>query len=719
MKKKNMQTLGICTAISLLLSVFIIPISIADSSEDVDFSIKVWNPRIGELGGWDQTANLDVGEIARFNITLTYSGNLSLIDIHIKNTIPITLAIDLSSIHINFNEQPEPNIINNTIYWNFTSAIWQQHPALYIEYNATILYSAEAHNQAQLSAYEGGEQTPVNMDSEATVIISPFVFEKLVMNKQGQWTTGITAIYGDFIRFKLALTYYAHYNLTDINFVDELPEFLNYSDSSSENIEVSANKKTIWFNFTDILQFEDSITVEFNATITEPGPIIGVNLATANVTHKLSEIVNITYEKNAHTDVSIILNSPPLEPDQPIGTGNGLVGENYQYLIRATDPDDDDVFYRVNWSDGNMTEWLGPYPSGQRVTVDHTWMSQDTFLVFVQAKDVRGDTGPWTDDPWHYKTVVISGEFPQNDPPAKPITPIGNSTGLTGQAIKFTTRTTDPDGDLLKYGWDWTNDGLVDQWVPGEGENLIPSGENCSIFITFNVPGRYYIKVKANDSYRESIWSNAKQINITGNFPPKVPVIRSGPSYGSVNDTYTFTANTTDPDGDNISYDFSWGDGTFSGWTGLILSGATAAATHKWTSPGTYSVKVKAKDEHGLENGTWSAVKTITINGSGKISIMSISGLLGVNVVIQNDANQDLTGVNWTIKIKGQRTSSRINSTKTGTVSIDADGETTAKAMVFGLGKIKITATARYANEDGVQRTANAFLLGFLVINVN
>jgi len=62
---------------------------------------------------------------------------------------------------------------------------------------------------------------------------------------------------------------------------------------------------------------------------------------------------------------------------------------------------------------------------------------------------------------------------------------------------------------------------------------------------------------------------------------------------------YTYSSSTTDPDGDKISYLFDWGDGSDSGWRGPYTSGTTAFATHLWSSPGTYYVKVKAKDEQG------------------------------------------------------------------------------------------------------------------------
>jgi len=77
--------------------------------------------------------------------------------------------------------------------------------------------------------------------------------------------------------------------------------------------------------------------------------------------------------------------------------------------------------------------------------------------------------------------------------------------------------------------------------------------------------------------------------------PPDKPDI-DGPRIGKVGVEYTYTAVTTDPDGDQMYYWFDWGDGTHSGWVGPYDSGTTANASHTWTYKGLYKIKVKAKD---------------------------------------------------------------------------------------------------------------------------
>jgi len=84
------------------------------------------------------------------------------------------------------------------------------------------------------------------------------------------------------------------------------------------------------------------------------------------------------------------------------------------------------------------------------------------------------------------------------------------------------------------------------------------------------------------------------------NNPPARPTL-TGPANGDTGTTYTYTAVTTDPDGDQVFYCFDWGDGTDI-CTPLHDSGQQAQASHAWDNDGTYTITVKATDQHGAES---------------------------------------------------------------------------------------------------------------------
>ncbi|TKJ37630.1 hypothetical protein CEE36_11035 [candidate division TA06 bacterium B3_TA06] len=82
--------------------------------------------------------------------------------------------------------------------------------------------------------------------------------------------------------------------------------------------------------------------------------------------------------------------------------------------------------------------------------------------------------------------------------------------------------------------------------------------------------------------------------------PPDTPDAPQGPSAGFVGDALTFRARTADPDGDSISFQFDWGDGSVPDWTPYVASGETVTEQKSFQSEGTYHVKVRAKDTYGV-----------------------------------------------------------------------------------------------------------------------
>jgi hypothetical protein len=85
---------------------------------------------------------------------------------------------------------------------------------------------------------------------------------------------------------------------------------------------------------------------------------------------------------------------------------------------------------------------------------------------------------------------------------------------------------------------------------------------------------------------------------------PQKPVI-TGPASGKSGEEYTYNAETIDIDGDQLFYLFDWGDGSFSDWIGPYDSGETATITYVWRAQGTYEIRVRAKDDHGVQS-EWS-----------------------------------------------------------------------------------------------------------------
>ena len=102
------------------------------------------------------------------------------------------------------------------------------------------------------------------------------------------------------------------------------------------------------------------------------------------------------------------------------------------------------------------------------------------------------------------------------------------------------------------------------------------------------------------------------QGDIQQNTPPEQPQRPSGQTSGKTGGTYLYSTITTDVDEDQVYYLWDWGDGNFSDWLGPFASGTTANAQHSWTTKGTYSIRVKAKDAYGAESN-WSDPLAVTM----------------------------------------------------------------------------------------------------------
>ena len=151
---------------------------------------------------------------------------------------------------------------------------------------------------------------------------------------------------------------------------------------------------------------------------------------------------------------------------------------------------------------------------------------------------------------------------------------------------------------------------------------------HCSTYYrneTYSTIGIYNYTIFVKDNLGNSAKSGVYHFTIySANLPPATPSQPSGPASGFSGSSYIYSSVTTDPDGDNIYYFFDWGDNTTSGWVGPYASGSSGSASHSWSSPGTYYVKVKAKDVHDAESG-WSSSLTVVIQSPNAHPITTCS----------------------------------------------------------------------------------------------
>jgi len=98
---------------------------------------------------------------------------------------------------------------------------------------------------------------------------------------------------------------------------------------------------------------------------------------------------------------SIMDNRPPNAPEitGPTFTRPGP----HEWRFKAIDPDGDNISYEIDWGDGIIEKWIGPFTSGEEVTLSHSYSMKMTARIAARANDTHGAIGDWG-----YLNVVIS-----------------------------------------------------------------------------------------------------------------------------------------------------------------------------------------------------------------------------------------------------------------------------------------------------------------------
>ena len=87
----------------------------------------------------------------------------------------------------------------------------------------------------------------------------------------------------------------------------------------------------------------------------------------------------------------------PSGPTEPVidGPTNGKPGVEYDYSFMSIHPLGEDLYYYIMWGDGDIQEWIGPYTSGEVVTLSHTFKTKGTYTIFARARDIYNAYSNW------------------------------------------------------------------------------------------------------------------------------------------------------------------------------------------------------------------------------------------------------------------------------------------------------------------------------------
>lgn len=87
----------------------------------------------------------------------------------------------------------------------------------------------------------------------------------------------------------------------------------------------------------------------------------------------------------------------PETPSSPEGEVNGKINIEYTFTAVTTDPQNDQLYYMFDWGDGDQSEWIGPYESGQICEENHSFTKRGSYPIKVKARDSKNYESEWSE----------------------------------------------------------------------------------------------------------------------------------------------------------------------------------------------------------------------------------------------------------------------------------------------------------------------------------
>lgn len=260
--------------------------------------------------------------------------------------------------------------------------------------------------------------------------------------------------------------------------------------------------------------------------------------------------------------------------------GDGIAGNDSQYnLTKGTLIDTNESFVVIHMDDpsNNSNQSDGSYLV-RKINLTSNELTLDNCSPYIQGISFNDINGNGIKD--------------------------RNENGLAGWIVKLTK----PDGTVASTSTAQSGSYFFASIQPGD---YIVS-ENCHDQWIQTAPSiSYYSVTVSNEDITPLNFGNA--FVGSKNNPPAAPAKPTGPVSCITGESHSYSTLATDPDSDQIQYTFDWGDGSPTADTSFVNSGTSASLSHKWSTAGTYNVKVKAMDAGGLESPEWSQALTVTI----------------------------------------------------------------------------------------------------------
>ena len=248
-----------------------------------------------------------------------------------------------------------------------------------------------------------------------------------------------------------------------------------------------------------------------------------------------------------------VSNSPPVACFDYVPQ-NPSTSDSVQFLDCSTDPDGQIVAWSWNFGDGHTSSLRNP---------THQFTQNGVYQVTLTITDNNGAQD-------QISQPVSVGNIP----------PVANfdytpDFPLVGQPVEFTDHSEDPDGHIVSWLWDF-------------GDGFQSTAQNPAH--AYQDDGVYTVRLTVTDDDGATTW--IEKLVVIGNSSPHAAFSFSPPA-PLAGQTIQFIDESTDPDGQIMSWEWDFGDGTTS---------TERNPTHTYETPGTYKVKLQVVDDDGASD---------------------------------------------------------------------------------------------------------------------
>jgi PKD repeat protein len=296
---------------------------------------------------------------------------------------------------------------------------------------------------------------------------------------------------------------------------------------------------------------------------------------------------------------SILAGDMPNNPPVADFTYNAS-GLTATFIDHSTDSDGSIISYDWDFGDGATSSEQNPV---------HTYPETGYYTAVLTVTDDDGESSESS------KSVYVN-ESSINDPP------IANfSYSVSGLMVMFNDLSTDPDGNVIIWNWDF-----------GDGETSPYQNPTH----TFNAGGTYTVTLTVKDN---GLATNSMSQDITVTEVVKLPPVADFTCSAS-NLQVTFTDQSSDSDGRIIAWSWNFGDGTTSPFQN---------PTHTFPASGTYTVSLTVTDNDLLTGTISQEINTDEPSGNSPVAdfSFSVSGLTATFSDLSTDPDGHIIAWNW------------------------------------------------------------------------